>query len=260
MSEASVHETAIVSSAARIAPSVSIGPYTIVHDNVVIGEGTVIGAHCEIGHRASVRSAMPLTIGAESLIRSHSVLYEGSTLGDRLVTGHHVTIREGTVAGIGLQVGTLSDIQGDCVIGDYTRMHSNVHVGQGSTIGSFVWLFPYVVLTNDPHPPSEVRLGVTVHDYAVVATMSVLLPGVRVGEGALIGAHSSVSRDVAADSVVVGSPAKFVGAASDIAYRDGSGAKAYPWRYTFHRGYEESDVRRWLAEAERRAASSTSDT
>jgi acetyltransferase-like isoleucine patch superfamily enzyme len=171
-----------------------------------------------------------------------------------LVTGHHVAIREGTVAGASLQVGTLSDIQGNCVIGDYTRLHSNVHVGQASTIGSFVWLFPYVVLTNDPHPPSEVRLGVTIEDFAVVATMSVLLPGVRVGTGALVGAHSSVSRDVADDSVVVGSPAKFICAASDIKYRDAPGKSAYPWRYNFHRGYPESDVHRWLAEAAQRAA------
>lgn len=257
MSAPNVHETAIVSPRASLASSVSIGPYSVVHDHVSIGEGTTVGAHCEIGHPAGSSTDAQLVIGAGSLIRSHSVLYQGSTFGERLVTGHHVTIREGTVAGTALQVGTLSDIQGDCVIGNYTRMHSNVHVGQGSVIGSYVWLFPYVVLTNDPHPPSEIRLGVTVQDYAVVATMSVLLPGITVGHGALVGAHSSVSRNVKSDSVVVGSPARFVCSTSDIKYRDGSGKDAYPWRYTFSRGYEESDVRRWLAEAEtaaRRAA------
>jgi UDP-3-O-[3-hydroxymyristoyl] glucosamine N-acyltransferase len=69
----------------------------------------------------------------------------------------------------------LSDLQGHCEIGDYVRFHSNVHIGQKSKIGNFVWIFPYVVLTNDPYPPSNNLVGVTVHDFAAIATMSVIL-------------------------------------------------------------------------------------
>jgi acetyltransferase-like isoleucine patch superfamily enzyme len=187
-------------------------------------------------------------IGAGALVRSHSIFYEGSTFGERLVTGHRVTVREGTEAGVNLQIGTLGDIQGTCRIGDYVRFHSNVHVGQHSTVGNFVWIFPYVVLTNDPHPPSEVMRGVTLEDYVAVATMSLVLPGVRIGRGALVGAHSSVSRDVDADTVVAGAPAKPVCHTADIKLRDGSGLPAYPWRRHFHRGYPDTVVEQWLAE------------
>ena len=45
-------------------------------------------------------------------------------------TGHRVTVREGVKAGSDLQIGTLTDLQGDCTIGNYVRMHSNVHVGK----------------------------------------------------------------------------------------------------------------------------------
>src|SRR5581483_1539376 len=114
----------------------------------------------------------------------------------RLTTGHRVTVREGAQAGKNLQIGTLCDIQGHCTIGDYVRFHSNVHIGQRAKIGNFVWIFPYVVLTNDPHPPSDVLIGVEVEDFASIATMSVILPGVKVGTHSLVAAHSSVSRDV----------------------------------------------------------------
>ena len=243
-----IHQTAIVSPSAKISENVSIGPYSIVHDNVILKAGTSIGSHCEIGLPSPLAEGSPLIIGAGSMIRSHSIFYEGSTFGDRLVTGHRVTVREKTQAGENLQIGTLSDIQGHCEIGNYVRFHSNVHIGQHSSIGNFVWIFPYVVLTNDPHPPSNTMMGATIEDYVAIATMSVILPGVTVKTGALVAAHSSVARDVESDTVVGGSPAKYICDTSKIKLKDGSGASAYPWRKHFHRGYPEQVVAEWLAE------------
>lgn len=243
-----IHNTAIISPAAKIGKNVAIGPFTIVHDNVIIGDDTVIESHCEIGYQSRLAEGVPLIIGRASLIRSHSILYEGSTFGERLVTGHRVTIREKTCAGVNFQVGTLSDIQGNCTIGDYVRCHSNVHIGQRSKVGNYVWIFPYVVLTNDPHPPSEVLLGVTVEDFVAIATMSVVLPGVTIRQGALVAAHSSVSRDVEADTVVGGAPAKFLCDTSKIKLKNSPETSAYPWRKHFHRGYPEAVVAEWLRE------------
>lgn len=243
-----IHPTALVSPSAKLGASVSIGAYSIVNDHVELGDGTVIESHCEIGHASSLAGGKPLVIGKNSLIRSHSIFYEGSVFGDDLVTGHRVTVREATMAGKNLQIGTLSDLQGHCSIGDFVRLHSNVHIGMHSRIGNFVWIFPYVVLTNDPHPPSEVRQGVVVSDYAAIATMTVVLPGVKIGEGALVGAHSSVSRDVEADTVVAGSPAKLVCKTDQIKRKDGSGQPAYPWRRHFTRGYPQEYVVQWSKE------------
>ncbi len=243
-----IHPSALVSPQARLGSHVSIGAYSIVHEAVELGDGTVVGSHCEIGHPSALAEGQPLVVGAGGLIRSHSIFYQGSRFGDDLVTGHRVTVREKTQAGRNLQIGTLSDIQGHCEFGDYVRLHSNVHIGMHSRIGNFVWIFPYVVLTNDPHPPSELRLGVVVEDFAAIATMSVVLPGVRVGEGALVGAHASVNRDVAANTVVAGSPAKFVCDTDQVKLKDGSGLPAYPWRRHFTRGYPQEHVERWLSE------------
>lgn len=243
-----IHTTAIIDNSAKIGKNVNIGPYSIIHKNVVIGDNTEIGAYCEIGLPTNLANERPLIIGKGAVIRSHSVLYEGSTFGENLVTGHRVTIRELTTAGDGFQIGTLGDIQGHCHIGDYVKCHSNVHIGQHSTIGNYVWIFPYVVLTNDPHPPSEVMAGVTIEDFAVIATMSIILPGVTVKKGALVGAHSSVNKDVNPDAVVAGSPAKFICGTEKIKLKDGSGEHAYPWRRHFHRGYPAKAVAEWIKE------------
>jgi serine acetyltransferase len=79
----------------------------------------------------------------------------------------------------------------------------------------------------------------------VIATMSVILPGVRVGEHALVAAHSCVHRDVEPHTVVGGSPAKFLCATSAVKLKDGSGQPAYPWPSHFTRGYPPEIVEDW---------------
>ena len=238
-----------ISGKAKIGKNVQVGSFTVIHDNVVIGDNVTIEEFCVIGRPTPRAGGSPLVIGDDSLIRSHSVFYEGSTFGSGLHTGHHVTVREKTVAGKDLQIGTLSDFQGFLQIGDHCRTHSNVHLGQGSKIGNFVWIFPYVVLTNDPHPPSDLCLGVEIEDYAIIATMSVVLPGLRIGRGAMVGAGSVVNRNVVADALVVGNPAKQIGETSAIKLKDGSGRPAYPWTDHFHRGYPEAVVKSWIEAA-----------
>lgn len=227
----------------------TIAHNSLIEENVILGEDVTIEGFCHIGYPTKLAEGENLVIGDRSLIRSHSVIYQGSTLGRGTETGHHVTIREHTTAGDGWRVGTLSDIQGETTIGQHVRMHSNVHVGQRSVIGDFVWIFPYVVLTNDPHPPSDGYMtGVTIDDYAVIATMSCLLPGVRIGARAVVGASSLVSKDVPAGALVAGVPARDLGSATRIKLRDGSGDSAYPWMRHFHRGYPQEVVDRWDSE------------
>ena len=243
-----IHPTAIISDKSKIGDKVNIGAYTIVYDNVEIDDGTTIDAFCEIGISNHLSKGEKLYIGKDSHIRSHSILYEGSTFSESLVTGHRVTVREKIKAGKNLQIGTLSDIQGHCEIGDYVRFHSNVHIGQKSKIGNYVWIFPYVVLTNDPHPPSDTLLGVTIHDFAVIATMSVILPGATVAKGVLVGAHSSLKGETEADMVYAGSPAKKICETSCIKLHDDSSTSAYPWRNHFSRGYPETILEEWMSE------------
>lgn len=249
----SIHPTALVSKKATLEEGVVIGAYSIIHDHVSIGARSYIGSHCEIGHPALglAHDERPLSIGKDAFIRSHSVFYEGSTFGDNLTTGHRVVVREKTKAGSGFQIGTSSDVQGHCTVGDYVRFQSNIFVAQQTTIGDFVWAFPYTAFTNDPHPPSDITVGARIGNFVAIATGSVVLPGVQIGDGALVGANSTVVHDVAADTVVIGSPARFYCNTENILLKDGSGRPAYPWKKHFHRGYPGNIVQKWLSENRR---------
>lgn len=242
-----IHETAIVSPLAKLGEDVTIGPYSIINDNVYIGDRSVIGSNCELGIPTPLANTQELIIGDESNIRSHSIFYIGSEFGNGLITGHRVTVRENTLAGVELQLGTLCDIQGHCTFGNFVRFHSNVHIGQKSKIGDYVWIFPYVVLTNDPHPPSSVKVGCEIADFAAIAAMSTVMPGVKIGRGALVGAMTLVRDDVPSDSICVGVPGKVIGKTSKIKFTD-SDQSAYPWRRHFHRGYPSELVQEWIAE------------
>lgn len=235
-----VHKTAIVE--AELDPSVSVGAFSIIGRNANIGPRTVIGSHCVVGE-----NSVPVTIGADSILRSHTVIYGGSTYGDGLETGHHATLREGVTAGINLRVGTLSDLQGDVQLGDYVRLHSNVHVGKFSSIGDFVWIFPYTVLTNDPHPPSEVGLsGPTIGSYSIIGAQCCVLPSVEVGRGAMIGAGSVVVKNVRGGFLAIGSPAKEIKPLTDVL--SPSGEKLYPWTMRYTKGFPSEVVERWRVE------------
>jgi acetyltransferase-like isoleucine patch superfamily enzyme len=236
-----IHPTALVSENACLAENVTIGPFSIIYGNVHIGPNSVIGPHCILGEPAAAYYGnpgyqnAPLEIGGSALIRSGSILYAGSTLGDYLETGHRVTIRESTSAGAHLRIGTNSDVQGYCRIGEYARIHSSVHIGQFSAIGNYVWVFPYTVFTNDPHPPSENVSGVVIHDFAVIGANALLMPGIQVGTSALVGAGSVVYRDVPEGIAVAGNPARRIAQIDEI--RDAATLEAaYPWPKRFDRG------------------------
>jgi len=243
-----IHPTAVVSAGAQVGQDVTIGAFSLVHPGVEVGDAAVIGSHCVLGEptadlyatAGATTPPRPCHIGEASVVRSHTVVYAGVTTGAGLQTGHRVTIREGSEIGEGVRIGTLCDLQGDLRIGDHVRLHSNVHVAQHSIIEDFAWLYPQVVLTNDPHPPSDTCLrGVTVRRFAVISVGVVLLPGITVGEHALVGANSLVTADVPARMVALGSPARITGRVEDVSCRHGALEQVYPWPVQFRRGYPE---------------------
>lgn len=224
--------------------NVQIHPTALIYPNVVLHDNVFIGPYCIIGEPTSSYYQDPehhefkkTEIGANSIIRSHSIIYEDVNIGENFQTGHHVTIREDSHIGKNCSVGTLSDIQGKVQIGDFVRMHSNVHIGQLTTIKNYAWIFPYTVTTNDLYPPMDKLEGVTIEEYAIVATGTIVLPGKTIGENALVAAASLVSKDVAEKTVVRGVPAKVAGNVEDI--RDENGEQVYPWKQYLkeYRGY-----------------------
>lgn len=120
----------------------------------------------------------------------------------------------------------LSNI-GQCTIGDNCRIHSHVWIGDnvvignrvkiqsfcfipdGVTIEDNVFIAPSVCFTNDKHPPSNGKSWskTLVKKGAVIGANATILPGITIGENALIGAGAVVTKDIPSNEVVVGNPA-----------------------------------------------------
>ena len=221
--------------------NVRIGDNTVIYDNVVIGDNTIISNDCVLGEPLNDYYYDPsyenpqLVIGAESLIRSHAIFYAGSVFGDNLQTGHRVTVRD--------------EIQGECRIGNYVRCQSFVNIGQHSDIDDFVFIFPYVVLTNDPTPPSMVQKGVTLGQYSVITTATTMLPGATLGKHCLTAANSTVGGIFDDYSFIGGNPATTI---CDVRkaplFNEITKKRHYPWPENFSRNmpWDGIGYKEWL--------------
>lgn len=231
-----------ISKKASLGKNVRIGDNVVIYDNVIIGDDVIICNDCVIGeplndYYFNDHYLQPSTvIGKKSLIRSHTIIYAGTVIGDHFQTGHRVTIRERTLIGNYCSIGSYNDIQGDCEIGDYCRFHSYVNIGKKTIVGSFVFIYPFVVVTNDPTPPSDDLKSTQIGDYTQVCAGCVLLPGAKIGANCLIGANSTVGGTYEDDSFINGSPAKRIGKLSIMPFYNGKGKRHYPWPYNFDRG------------------------
>lgn len=221
---------------------VRIGDNTIIYDNVKIGDNVTICNDCVIGEPLYEYYLNPdyinppTMIGSNSLIRSHSIFYAGSEFGSFLKTGHRVTVRENTKAGHHCMFGSYTDIQGFCKIGNYNRLHSYVNIGQESDLGDFVFIYPFVVLTNDPTPPSKKLIGVKIGDYSQITTAAILLPATEIGKYCLVAANSTVGGIYEDDTFISGNPAKAIGKLSKMPFFNTLNKRHYPWPKNFEDG------------------------
>ncbi|QYZ79236.1 N-acetyltransferase [Methanofollis formosanus] len=151
-------------------------------------------------------------IGRDAVLRSGTVIYCDVEIGDGFSTGHNVMIRERTKIGDRVAVGTATVIEGDCVIGSHVSLQSMVYIPTNTLIGDHVFIGPNAVLTNDRYPPrgQPPLQGPVIKDKVSIGAGAVLLPGITVGEGALVAAGSIVTHDVPAYMMAIGSPARFV--------------------------------------------------
>lgn len=105
-------------------------------------------------------------------------------------------------------------IENDVKIGDNVTIKSGVQVWDGITIEDNVQVGANVSFTNDRYPraknPDWVLERTTICKGASIGAGCTLLCGVTIGENAMIGAGSVVTKDVPAGELWVGNPAKFV--------------------------------------------------
>jgi acetyltransferase-like isoleucine patch superfamily enzyme len=195
-----------------------------IYKNVTLGEGTVVEDFSLVGvaPRGAQEGELPTTIGERAVIRSHTVIYAGNVIGRNFQTGNKVNIRESNRIGDNVSIGTLSVVEHHVEIGNGVRIHTQVFIPEFSVLEDGCWIGPNVVLTNAKYPLSpgvkDSLVGPVIRRNAKIGANATLLPGVVIGEGALVGAGAVVVRDVPAGAVVVGNPARVIRHVSDLPY------------------------------------------
>ena len=199
-----------------------IHPSAIVHPNVHLGDGVVVGAFVIIGEppRGRTPGELETRIGDGGVIRSHTVIYAGNLIGRKFQTGHGVLVREENQIGDNVSVGSHSTVEHHVTIGNGVRIHSQVFVPEYTVLEDGCWLGPNVVLTNARYPLSrgvkERLQGPIIRARAKVGANATVLPGVVIGENALVGAGAVVVGDVPPGVVIAGNPARIIRDISDI--------------------------------------------
>ena len=202
---------------------------------VVIGPGADLQAPFILGKapRGAAPGQLPLIIGRDAVVRPFTTIYAGSTFGDRLQTGQGASIREDNVVGDDVSIGTNAVLEFGNRIGSRVRIHSGCFL-EMVTVEDDVFVGPNVVFTDDPHPMNcprykDCKGGAIVRQLARIGANAVILPGVEIGENALVGAGAVVVDDVPPRAVVVGNPARVVKSIDDLTCSSGLVARPFEW-------------------------------
>jgi UDP-2-acetamido-3-amino-2,3-dideoxy-glucuronate N-acetyltransferase len=139
---------------------------------------------------------------------------QSEAIGQTTVIWQYVIVLPGAVIGENCNVNCHVFIENDVVIGNNVTIKPGVQIWDGMRIGNNVFIGPNVTFTNDKFPrskkyPSKFQ-GLTIEDSVSIGAGSVILGGITIGRNAMIGAGSLVTKDVPANELWVGTPAKFV--------------------------------------------------
>ncbi len=115
-------------------------------------------------------------------------------------------------------------IENKVVVGDRVTIKCGVQVWDGVRLEADVFVGPNATFTNDLKPRSKkylpAPLETVVESGASIGANATILPGIRIGENALVGAGAVVTHSVPANAIVVGNPARITGYADSIRGRD----------------------------------------
>lgn len=195
----------------------------IVHAGTVLGEGcrilegAIVGKQPTLSPRSTSARPEPLgpaVLGAGTVVSAGAVVFAGARLGERVIVGDQALIRERVELGDDVVVGRGSVVENDTTVGAWVRIQADAYVTAYSVVEEHAFIAPCVVTTNDNlmglRRPGKVLQGPRIRRGARVGGGAVLLPGVEIGEQAVVGAGAVVTKDVPARHVVVGNPARFL--------------------------------------------------
>jgi UDP-N-acetylglucosamine acyltransferase len=186
-----IHATAIVHPGAKLAPEVTVGPYSIIGEHVEIGAGTRIGPHTVVEGRTRIgvgnRIAQFAAIGGPPQDKKYAGEPTRLEIGDRNTIREFCTIHTGTVQDRGLTR-----------IGSDNWIMAYAHIAHDCRIGN------HTILANNAQLAGHIDIG----DWAIVGGMSGVHQFVKIGAHAMVGGGTIVLQDVPPYVTCSGNPAK----------------------------------------------------
>jgi len=145
-----------------------------------------------------------------------TAIVESERIGEGTKIWHFVHVRDGAEIGRDCVVGKSVYIDEDVVIGDRVKIQNFVSVYKGVQIEDDAFIGPSVTFTNDLYPRasrwgSDKIIPTVVKHGSSIGANSTILCGVTIGEYAMVGAGSVVTRDVLPFALVYGNPARMQG-------------------------------------------------
>ena len=137
---------------------------------------------------------------------------ESKTIGDGTTVWAFSHVLPGAKIGANCNICENVFIENVVVIGDNVTIKNGVQIWDGITIEDDVFVGPNVTFANDKYPISKniefALLKTLIEKGASIGANATILPGVRIGAYAVIGAGSVVTKDVGSREIVVGNPAR----------------------------------------------------
>ncbi len=152
-------------------------------------------------------------IGEGTEVQCGAVIEDGVQIGKNCFIGYYTIIRPDVIIGDNTEIRPHCFIAEAARIGSYVRIFQFSNISKLSILEDYVYIGARVLLTNTPriayyrkYKP-ELK-GVLILRGARIASGAILLPGVKVGEEALVGAGAIVTKDVPAREIHFGAPAQ----------------------------------------------------
>jgi acetyltransferase-like isoleucine patch superfamily enzyme len=144
------------------------------------------------------------------MLSDKATIHESVVFGENCVVWQYATICEGAVLGDGVVIGSNAWIGRGVHLGNYTRIQHGAFIPNNTVVGRSVFVGPNVSLTDDKYPKAGMPYRPNppvLEDECSVGAGAVILPGVRIGRGAMIGAGSVVTQDILSLHTAIGVPA-----------------------------------------------------
>lgn len=192
-------------------PGCELGNGTVILDGAVLGRVPMGNKNTTL---VVSREFEQLRIGSQCIIGANTVFYTGSCIGNEVLVCDLSSIREHCRVEDGVVIGRGVMVLSGCHLGKHCRIQDQAHLAGNTIVEDHVFVGMGVVTTND----NEVYLtrfnigthnpkGPVIRRYSVVGAGATLLPGVEVGEGAMVAAGAVVTKDVPPWTIVAGVPA-----------------------------------------------------